>query len=86
MHIVMWHHHDVRTTVDIDNDVLEAVRSLARAQGRSLGSVLSDLVRRALVPDTRLAQGPGGFPTFTPPNGTPPLTVEAVRAALDDEA
>ena len=71
--------------MDLDADVLDAVRSLARSQGRSLGYVLSELVRRALAPTTRLDQGPGGFPTFEPPPGTAPLTVETVRAALEDE-
>ena len=75
--------------MDLDDDVLAAVRSLARAQGRSLGIVISDLVRRGLAPAVRaeqgLEQGPGGFPTFVPPLGARPLTAETVRAALDDE-
>jgi Ribbon-helix-helix protein, copG family len=75
----------VRTTVDLDDDLLAGLRSLARAQGRSVSFVLSDLVRRALRPTPRLQEGAGGFPTFEPPAGAAPLTVEAVRAALDDE-
>ena len=75
----------MRTTLDVEDDVLDAVRSLARAQGRSMGTVLSELVRRALSPDRRLIDGPGGFPTFEVPTGAPPLTVETVRVALDDE-
>ena len=76
----------MRTTVDLDDEVLAAVRSLARAQGRSLGLVLSDLVRRALAPGSRIEEGPGGFPTFEPAVGTAPLTVETVQAALEDDA
>ena len=38
----------MRTTLSIDDDVLYAVKSLARRQGRSLGEVLSDLARQAL--------------------------------------
>jgi hypothetical protein len=76
----------VRTTIDLDSDVLDAVRSLARAQDRSLGSVVSELVRRALAPPVSLGEGPGGFPTFPPPPGAAALTVETVRAALEDEA
>jgi hypothetical protein len=75
----------VRTTVDLDDDVLAAVRSLARVQGRSLGMVISDLVRRGLSPVSRIDQGPGSFPIFEPPPGAPPLTIETVRAALEDE-
>jgi hypothetical protein len=75
----------VRTTLNVDDDVLAAARSLARAQGRSVGVVLSELARRGLAPIPRLGTGSGGFPTFEPPPDAPPLTVEAVRAAHDDE-
>lgn len=82
---MVGYHRDVRTTVDMDDDVMEAVRSLARAQGRSMGAVLSDLVRRALAPPVRLAQGSGGFPTFAAQPNAAPLTLETVRSALHDE-
>ena len=49
------------TTVQIDDDVLEAARQIAAADGRSLGRVLSDLARRALKPAT--VRPGGGFPT-----------------------
>lgn len=39
----------MRTTVDLDADVLEAVRDLARRQGKSIGRVLSELARQALL-------------------------------------
>jgi len=65
--------------------VLEAARSLARARGLSLGAVLSQLARRGLAPEQRLGSSPSGFPTFTPGPDAPVLTVESVRAALDDE-
>jgi len=40
----------MRTTLSIDDDVLYAVKSLARREGRSVGEVLSDLARQALQP------------------------------------
>ena len=39
----------MRTTLTIDDDVLDAVRERARREGRSLGDILSDLARRALT-------------------------------------
>jgi hypothetical protein len=39
----------VRTTLNIDNDVLHAVRERARRQKRSAGEVLSELARRGLL-------------------------------------
>jgi predicted transcriptional regulator len=38
----------MRTTLSIDDDVLYAVKSLARRQRRSAGEVLSELARQAL--------------------------------------
>lgn len=38
----------MRTTLDLEEDVLLAVEELARGQGLSMGKVLSDLVRQAL--------------------------------------
>jgi len=39
----------MRTTLDIDNEILEAVKEIARRTGSTAGSVLSDLARRALT-------------------------------------
>jgi hypothetical protein len=38
----------MRTTLAIDDDVLVAVKAIARQQRRSVGEVVSDLARRAL--------------------------------------
>lgn len=38
----------MRTTLTIDDDVLEAVKELADSSGRAVGAVLSDLARSAL--------------------------------------
>jgi hypothetical protein len=45
--------HDVtsvRTTLDLDDDVLQAAKELAAVQGTTAGKVLSELARRALAP------------------------------------
>ncbi len=73
----------MRTTVVIDDDVLAAARSLASSEGRSLGEVLSALARRGLAPRAERPRR-GGFPTFAVPEGTPPLTPEAIRQAEDE--
>lgn len=46
----------MRTTLDIDDDVLDAVKAIGRQTHRTAGAVLSDLARRAL--------------TTCPPSGT----------------
>lgn len=38
----------MRTTVNIDDDVLLAAKGLARRDGSSIGAVLSDLARKGL--------------------------------------
>lgn len=38
----------MRTTVTIDDDVLEAVKELAETSGRAVGAVLSELARTSL--------------------------------------
>lgn len=45
----------MRTTLDIDDDVLEAAKDLAKAKDSTAGKVISDLARLAL---TRAADGP----------------------------
>ncbi|MDQ1241411.1 MAG: hypothetical protein QG586_123 [Pseudomonadota bacterium] len=39
----------MRTTLDIDDDVLAAAKELARKQGNTAGEVISALARRALT-------------------------------------
>jgi hypothetical protein len=73
----------MRTTLHLDDDIYEAVRSLAAIERTSVGKVLCRLARRALNP----AQPPhadAGFPVFTVPVGVPALTPDMVRDALDE--
>ncbi len=65
----------MRTTLDIDEDVLAAAKELARRQHLSAGKVVSDLLRKALsgkergLYDAESGQpGVGGFRPF-PPRG-----------------
>ncbi len=39
----------MRTTLDLDEDVLQAAKELAVAHGRSAGAIVSDLLRKALT-------------------------------------
>jgi len=48
----------MRTTLDIEDDVLQAAKELAQREGRSAGQVLSDLARRGLA--TAAAKKPAG--------------------------
>ena len=69
--------------MDLDTDVLQAARSLARSRRTTLGRVLSELARSGLAP--RREGSRKGFPVFRVTPDAPPLTPEAVSRALDEE-
>jgi hypothetical protein len=73
----------MRTTLDLDDDVVQAARELAAQQHRSLGWMISVLARRGLTP-ARVATE-GDLPVIRVPEGTPPITPEIVRRALDED-
>lgn len=50
----------MRTTVNLDEDVLMAVQERARREKRSAGQVLSDLARQALTGQARQADERSG--------------------------
>jgi len=73
----------MRTTVDIDDDVLAAARALAATERASMGKVLSRLARRGLAP--RAAARRRGFPVFPVGREALPLTPSMVRRAAEDD-
>ncbi len=73
----------MRTTINIEDDVLRAAKSLAKSECRPLGEVVSNLIRRGLRPGAYEAQG-ADFPTFKVSEDAPPITLEMVRQALDE--
>lgn len=77
----------MRTTLDIDDDILSAAKELAKVEGRTAGQVISDLARRALttapglppgLSEQAVAYDADAWPTF-PKRGGPPVTSEMVR-------
>jgi hypothetical protein len=58
----------MRTTLDIDDDVLRAAKELARREKKTAGAVISELTRRALTAqpaaarDTKAVHGFRPFP------------------------
>jgi hypothetical protein len=53
----------VRTTLDIDDDVLQAVKELAEVRGVTAGQALSALARQALTP-ARSVRTRNGIPVL----------------------
>lgn len=75
----------MRTTVTLDNDVFQAVQSLARTSGRRLGQVLSDLVRQALKGESRGLARQGGLPVFPVRRDAPIIPASRAAELLDKE-
>ncbi len=76
----------MRTTLDIDDDVLMAVKEMARREKRSAGAVLSDAARRGIAPPASKSDEPvyrNGFRIIPSRGGI--VTTEMVRRIMDEE-
>ena len=78
----------MRTTLDIDVDVLQAAKDLARREGTTAGAVISKLARKALTAPTDAAapRGPKavhGFRAFPKRGGV--VTNELIDRLRDDD-
>jgi hypothetical protein len=73
----------MRTTLDLDLDVLHAAKEIASTRGLSAGQVVSELLRKALRPATRVGIR-NGVPLLTSPAGSPPLTMALVNQLRDE--
>ncbi|PCE25294.1 CopG family transcriptional regulator [Paraburkholderia acidicola] len=77
---------DMRTTLDIDDDVLAVVRSRAEREHSSIGRVLSELARAALQPPSGLASPAvrNGLPVLQAAAGNRPVTLDLVNQLRDE--
>ena len=75
----------MRTTLDIEDDVLQAAKELAQRQGGSAGQVISDLARRGLnaTPTKRRPGLHGGVPVL--PSRSEIVTLDHVQKIQDQE-
>jgi hypothetical protein len=74
----------VRTTLDIDDDLLQAAKELADTRRTTAGRVISDLLRKALEPD-RTLKVRNGVPLMPRrPAGAPKLTMRLVNELRDE--
>jgi len=74
----------MRTTLDIDDDVLQAAKELAALHGKTAGQVVSELARRGLSPSGP-ARLRNGVPLLPPrPAGQPRPTMKLVNTLRDE--
>lgn len=73
----------MRTTLDLDDDVLAAAKAIARRERRTAGEVVSDLARRSL--NVQRSSSDGEFLGFAPlPQRGRTVTNDDVNVLRDD--
>ena len=68
----------MRTTLTLDDDVLELAGRQAKLRGVSLGKAVSDLIRKGLKAQTQVRRE-GGLVVFDLPADSPEVTMETVK-------
>lgn len=74
----------MRTTLDIDQDVLLAAKEMAKRQGISMGKVLSKLARQALTRQATATITRNGVPLFPRQPDAGVVTLELVNRLRDE--
>lgn len=74
----------MRTTLDVNEDVLSAVKELAESQNRTAGQVISDLARQSLRAPRTKERKRNGFTLMPRRKGGKPVTMELVNRLRDE--
>jgi len=74
----------MRTTLDIEDDVLEMAKGVARHQCLSLGKAVSLLIRRGIHPPEQKKIIRNGLRVITRTDGDSPVTMEIVNRLRDE--
>ena len=74
----------MRTTLAIDDDVLLAAKALARAEGKTVGDVVSELARRSLQGPVKARSSRNGIPLLPARKTDAIVTIEVVNALRDE--
>lgn len=72
----------MRVTLRIDDDMLDAARTIANSEGITIGAAMSQLMRRGLQSE---AAPQVDFPVFAVAKGAPVITPSMVADALVKE-
>ncbi len=73
----------MRTTVDLEEDVLLAAKEIARQRGTTIGQVLSDLARQALTMRVAVSTK-HGLPVFPVQPDAGVVTLDLVNRLRDE--
>lgn len=75
----------MRTTLDIDQDVLHIAKEMATLRKTTAGKVLSELARQGLRPPDITPDTRNGVPLLPPRPGERPVSMELVNKLRDQE-
>jgi len=73
----------MRTTLDIEADILLAAKEIARQRGVTTGKVISDLMRQAMTQPVAVTTR-AGIPLFPVQTDAGPITLELVNQLRDE--
>ncbi len=75
---------DMRTTLELDDDLVQVARQLAQQRGMTMGQVISDLARQALEPKAAPRMR-NGVPLFVPRSGARKPHLALVNQLRDEQ-
>ena len=74
----------MRTTLELDDDLVQVARQLAQQRGMTMGQVISELVRKALEPKATPRMR-NGVPLFVPKAGARKPHLALVNQLRDEK-
>jgi hypothetical protein len=74
----------MRTTLDIDEDILLAAKEIARERKTTAGRVVSEWARKALTQKVEFERSEIGWPVLPVRPGGKPVTLELVNKLRDE--
>lgn len=74
----------MRTTLNLDDDVLEAAKMMAARERKPLGKVISGLLRQAVEPTAQAPVERNGIPLFPVSRSARAVTPEIVKELLEE--
>jgi len=78
INLEICHHYGIRTTLNLDDDVFQVVRSYAESRSLPLGKAISELVRKGLASPTP-TRTVNGIQVFDVPPDSPRITTKRVK-------
>jgi hypothetical protein len=73
----------MRTTIDLDVELLRTAKAIAQSRHETLSKVISDLAWKGLSPEPGRSATRSGFPLLPTRPGAMPVTMQHVTDLLD---